>query len=108
MGADKGYGAADFVEACRRAGVTPHVAPNAHARRLRSAIDRRTVRHRGFRTSQVVRRRIEKSFGSLKSFGELKRSRVKGLAGTQLAARLAADAQNLLRMARLEPIAVAP
>jgi transposase len=104
VGADKGYDAADFVAACRRAGVTPHVAPNVHAGRLRSAIDRRTARHRSFRTSQIVRRKIEKIFGWLKTFGGMKRSRVRGLAKTQLAARLAAAAYNLLRIARLKPL----
>jgi transposase len=108
VGADKGYDAVDFVEACRRAGVTPHVAPNFHAGRLRSAIDRRTARHRSFRTSQIVRRKIEKIFGWLKTFGGLRRSRVRGLARTQLAARLAAATYNLLRIARLKPLGAMP
>ena len=44
-GADKGYDTKDFVAAMRRQGVTPHVAQNTKGRR--SAIDRRTTRHRG-------------------------------------------------------------
>jgi transposase len=107
VGADKGYDARDFVAACRQAGITPHVASNVHPGRLCSAIDGRTARHRGYRTSQIVRRRIEQIFGWLKTVGGLKRSRVKGLAKTQLAARLAVAAYDLLRIARLRPLGAA-
>lgn len=104
LGGDKGYDATDFVQACRAAGVTPHVAPNIHRSRKKSAIDQRTLRHGGHRASQIVRRRIETIFGWLKSFGGMKRSRVRGLERTQLAARLAAAAYNLLRLSRLQPL----
>lgn len=106
VGADKGYDATDFVEACRDLGVTPHVAQNIHRGRKRSSIDRRTIRHAGHRASLIVRRRIETIFGWLKSFGGLKRSRVRGLEKTQLAARLAAAAYNLLRISRLKPVEI--
>lgn len=104
VGGDKGYDATDFVQGCRAAGVTPHVAPNIHRSRKKSAIDQRTLRHEGHRVSQIVRRRIETIFGWLKSFGGMKRSRVRGLEKTQLAARLAAAAYNLLRLSRLQPL----
>ena len=100
VAADKGYDTRDFVAACRQLKVTPHVAQNAHRHR-RSAIDQRTVRQRGYRASQVVRRRIETIFGWLKTCGGLRRTRVRGVARTQLAGRLAAAAYNLLRMSRL-------
>lgn len=100
VAADKGYDTRGFVAGCRELGFTPHVAQNAHQHR-RSAIDRRTTRQPGYRVSQVLRRRIEKIFGWLKSFGGLRRTRVRGVARTQLAARLAAAAYNLLRMSRL-------
>lgn len=98
VGSDKGHDAVDFVEVCRCAGVTPRVAPNVRAGSLRSAIDRRTACHRSFRTSQILRRKIEKTFGGPK------RSRVRDLAETRLAARLAAATYNLLRFARLRPL----
>lgn len=52
LGADKGYDTDDFIADVRRLGITPHVAPNVHPRRRRSAIDRRTTRHAGFAISQ--------------------------------------------------------
>jgi len=102
VAADKGYDTKAFVADCRGMNVTPHVSQNAH-RLKRSAIDSRTTRQPGYRASQIVRRRIETIFGWMKTFGGLKRTRVRGVARTQLAARLAAAAYNLLRMSRLLP-----
>jgi len=100
LGADKGYDTRGFVASCRERGVTPHVTQNQHARR-RSAIDRRTTRHRGYRLSQVVRMSIEKIFGSIKTIGGLRRTRFRGKERTQLAATMVAAAYNLLRMSKL-------
>jgi transposase len=100
VAADKSYDTTGFVAECRKLGVTPHVTANAH-RYKRSAIDHRTTRHSGYEVSQVVRRRIESIFGWMKAFGGLRRTRVRGVARTQLQARLAAAAYNLLRMGRL-------
>jgi IS5 family transposase len=100
VGADKAYDTAAFVAECRGLNVTPHVAQNVNPTRG-SAIDERTAGQPGYRASQVVRRRIESIFGWLKSFGGLRRTRVRGVARTQLAARLAAAAYNLLRISRL-------
>jgi transposase len=99
VGADRGYDTRGFVADCRGLNVTPHVTQNVSGRR--SAVDSRTVRHSGYRASQIVRRRIETIFGWMKSFGGLKRTRVRGVAKTQLAARIAAAAYNLLRISRL-------
>jgi hypothetical protein len=52
---------------CRDLGVTPHVAQNNT--RQRSAIDRRTTRHRGHETSLRIRARIEEPFGWIKTVG---------------------------------------
>jgi Transposase DDE domain len=46
LGADKAYDTRDFIQACRRRRVTPHVASN-HTRKGGSAIDGRTTRHAG-------------------------------------------------------------
>jgi IS5 family transposase len=54
VGADRGYDTRDFVERCRGADVTPHVAQFENARRS-SAIDRRTTRHLGYAICQQVR-----------------------------------------------------
>src|SRR3989441_6791014 len=66
VGGDKGYDTADFVAECRNMEVTPHVAQN-DKRRGGSAIDARTTRHAGYRVSQMKRKRIEESFGWLKT-----------------------------------------
>ncbi len=95
VAADKGHDTRCFVAGYQELGFTPHFAQNAH-RRKRSAIDRRTTCQPGHRASQVLRRRIEKISGGLR------RTRVRGVARTQLAARLAAAAYKLLRMSRLE------
>lgn len=99
LGADRGYDTADFVDACRSRGITPHVAQNTSKRR--SAIDGRTTRWRGYATSLVKRRLIEQGFGWCKSVGGLERSRLRGVAKTQLLAHITGAAYNLLRIARL-------
>ena len=53
VGADRGYDTRGFVKECRKMKVTPHVA-----QKQRSAIDRRTTRHEGYRVSQRARKRI--------------------------------------------------
>ena len=100
LGADKGYDTKDFVEDCRHLAVTPHVAQNIQPRRT-SAIDARTVRHRGYLASQRVRKRIEEIWGWMKTVGGFRRTRFRGQQRTELAAYLVGAAYNLLRMARL-------
>ena len=106
VAADKNYDTTGFVAECRKLGVTPHVAVNAHKHK-RSAIDARTTRHDGYEISQIVRRRVEQIFGWMKVFAGLRRTRVRGLAKTQLHARIAAVAYNLLRIGRLNAQAAA-
>jgi transposase len=99
LGADRGYDTADFVDSCRSRGITPHVAQNTSNRR--SAIDGRTTRWPGYAISSVKRRLVEQGFGWIKSVGGLKRSRLRGVAKTQLLAHVSGAAYNLLRIARL-------
>jgi len=99
VAADKGYDARGFVEALRAMNVTPHIA--RHTNKRRSAIDGRTTRHRGYRTSQIIRKRVEEIFGWFKTVGGLRRSRFRGVPRTQLAAYLVGAAYNLLRVTRL-------
>jgi transposase len=65
VAADKAYDTKAFVADCRDLAVTPHVAQNTANRR--SAIDGRTTRHPGHRTSQRTRPRIEEPFGWIKT-----------------------------------------
>ena len=78
LGADKGYDSEGFVTELRVTGVTPHVSPKVHARRLRSAIDGRTTRHPGFTISQRKRKRVEEIFGWGKTIGLLRKLRHRG------------------------------
>jgi transposase len=102
LGADAGYDTADFVQACRERGITPHVAQTRDKRR-RSAVDGRTVRHSGYDVSQRLRKRIEEIFGWAKTIACFRKTRFRGQARTQLAAHLVAAAYNLLRLAKLMP-----
>jgi hypothetical protein len=61
----QGYDTRDFVSDCRARTITPHVARNDD-RHGGSAIDGRTSRHTGYRTSQVIHKRIEEHFGWVK------------------------------------------
>lgn len=100
VGADKGYDTGDFIARCREMNVTPHVAQCETAHR-RSMIDERTTRHGGYYVSQTIRKRIEEIFGWMKTVGNFRRSRLKGIARSQMAAYFAGAAYNLLRMAKL-------
>lgn len=102
LAADKGYDTRDFVAACRALNVTPHVARNL-ARPGGSALDARTVRHRGYALSQWVRKRVEEAFGWMKTIGGLRKTRYRGRERVQMHAYLVAAAYNLLRIARLSP-----
>jgi transposase len=99
LGADRAYDTAAFIDACRSRGITPHVAQNTSKRR--SAIDGRTTRWSGYAISLIKRRLIEQGFGWAKSVGGLRRSRLRGVAKTQLLVHIAGAAYNLLRVALL-------
>jgi hypothetical protein len=79
--------------------VRPHVAQNSSGRR--SAVDRRTTRHRGYALSQQVRKRIEEAFGWIKTVAGLKKTRFRGLARVDLAFTFATAAYNLVRLPKL-------
>lgn len=100
LGGDKGYDTRDFVESCRALKVTPHVAQNL-ARPGGSALDTRTVRHPGYAVSQWIRKRVEETFGWMKTIGGLRRTRYRGRQRVQMHAYLVAAGYNLLRIAKL-------
>lgn len=99
LGADKGYDAADFVMELRELNVTPHVAQNISGRR--SAIDGRTTRHAGYGVSQCIRKRIEESFGWMKTVAGLKKTRHRGILKVGWDFTFAAAAYNLVRLPKL-------
>lgn len=99
LGADRGYDAADFVEELRTLNVRPHVAQNISRRR--SAIDRRTTRHRGYAASLRARKRIEEAFGWIKTVAGLRRTKLRGLDKVDWSFTFAAAAYNLIRLPRL-------
>jgi len=108
VGADKAYDTKDFVAECRNMQVTPHVSQNIK-RSGGSAIDERTTRHDGYAISQKKRKRIEESFGWLKTIALMRKVRHRGLHKVGWVFTFAAAAYNLVRMRNLlaSPVGVA-
>lgn len=100
VGADKAYDTKDFVAECRNLKVTPHVSQNLK-RSGGSAIDGRTTRHDGYAISQKKRKRIEESFGWLKTIALLRKVRHRGIHKVGWIFTFAAAAYNLVRMRNL-------
>jgi transposase len=100
VGADKAYDTKDFVAECRNMNVTPQVAQNTK-RAGGSAIDERTTRHAGYAISQRKRKRIEESFGWLKTIALMRKVRHRGIFKVGWVFTFAAAAYNLVRMRNL-------
>jgi transposase len=105
LGADKAYDVADFVETLRAGKITPHIAINDHVtktgRRRKTSIDRRITRHPGYAVSQCIRKRIEESFGWIKTTAGLAKTRHRGLDRAGWMFTLTAAACNLVRLPKL-------
>ena len=99
LGADKGYDQKELVRGLREHRVTPHIARKVH-----SAIDRRTTCHSGYAISQIKRKRVEEIFGWMKTIGGLRKTRHRGVARVGRTFTFAAAAYNLVRMRNLLPI----
>ena len=99
LGGDKGYDAEDFVNELRSMKVTPHVTQNTNGRR--SAIDGRTTRHRGYAVSLRIRKRIEETFGWIKTVAGQRKTRFKGIDRVGWAFAFSAAAYNLVRLPKL-------
>lgn len=97
MGADKGYDHADFVEAARDLGYTPHIAQNDSNGR-KPHVDGRTTRHEGYSVSLTIRKRIEEIFGWLKTVGGMRKMRVVGQLNTEGYLLFALAGFNMIRM----------
>ena len=105
VGADKAYDTQEFVQSLRILKAVPHVAQNCHGRK--SAIDGRTTRHPGYAVSQRLRKRVEEIFGWMKTVGNLRKTRHRGLDRVGWVFTLTAAAYNLVRMRNLT-VAVSP
>ena len=97
VGADKGYDQARFVQALLSQGIKPHVA----RKKSGSAVDGRTARGKGYAASLKCRKRVEESFGWIKTIGGLRKTRHKGLAKVSGQALFCFAAYNLTRLLNL-------
>jgi hypothetical protein len=84
LAGDKGYDVTDFLKELRARNVTPHIAAQGHktksGKTRKTAIDRRTTRHAGYRVSQKVRKRVEEIFGWTKSSAGAAKTKIRGKA----------------------------
>ncbi len=102
VGADKGYDAQEFIEACLEMKVTPHVAQNTSGRR--SAVPDAIACCPGYAVSQQKRKLIEQGFGWVKTVGRMRQVMVRGLKRVDQMFVLGMAAYNLVRMRSLGQI----
>jgi transposase len=105
LGADKAYDTHALVRELRRMNITPHVAQNNTNRS--SAIDGRTTRAAGYAISQQKRKRVEQSFGWMKTIGLLRKVRFRGREKVGWWMKWAGAAYNLIRLRNLQAEAMA-
>jgi transposase len=105
LGGDKGFDVTEFVGKLRERNITPHITIDAHLTKTgktrKTAIDGRTTRHPGYVVSQRIRKRIEESFGYIKTVAVLRKTRHRGTARVGFMFTLAATAYNLVRIPKL-------
>jgi transposase len=99
VGGDKAYDTREFVQSLRALNAVPHVARNRTGRS--SAIDGRTTRHPGYAISQRLRKRVEEIFGWIKTVGNLRKTRHRGIEQVGWMFTLTAAAYNLVRIRNL-------
>ncbi|MGF6768622.1 hypothetical protein P3T18_001092 [Paraburkholderia sp. GAS199] len=85
---------------CHARNVAPHVA-RIDERSRGSAIDGRTLRHAGYRISQIIRKRIEEHFGWSKTVGRIRQTVYLGIKRVDHHFNLTMVASNLTRMAQM-------
>jgi IS5 family transposase len=100
VGTDKAYDTAAFVASAREIKVTPHVTQNINEHRG-SNIDARTTRHAGYRSSLVIRKRIEEANGWIKEVAGMDRAPFRSLPRMGWMFQFRAAAYNLVRLPRL-------
>lgn len=99
LGADKGYDAAEFIEALQDMKVTPHVAQNKAGRS--SAVPDEIAASAGFAISQQKRKLIEQGFGWGKFIGPIRQVMVRGVKKVGNLFVMSMAAYNLVRMRTL-------
>ena len=102
LGADKGYDAAEFIQALTDMKVVPHVAQNTSNRS--SAVPGHIAATDGYVISQQKRKLIEQGFGWAKFIGPIRQVMVRGLEKVDQLFVLTMTAYNLTRMRTLEQI----
>jgi transposase len=102
VGADKGYDAAEFIDACEKMKVTAHVAQNKSGRN--SAVSDEIAQTPGYAASQKRRKVIEQGFGWAKQIGNIRQVMVRGIKRVDQVFVLAMAAYNLVRMRTLGKI----
>ncbi|MEX3968958.1 IS5 family transposase [Paraburkholderia sp. EG286B] len=102
LGADKGYDAQEFIEACHEMKVTPHVAQNTAGRR--SAVGDTIASSVGYAISQQKRKLIEQGFGWAKTVGRMRQAMVRGLKKVDQMFVLNMAAYNLVRLRSLAQV----
>ena len=99
LGADKGYDAAEFIEALREMKVVPHVAQNKSGRA--SAVPDEIAASKGYAISQQKRKLIEQGFGWSKFIGPIRQVMVRGVKRVDQLFTMTIAAYNLVRMRTL-------
>jgi transposase len=102
LGADKGYDAQEFIDACVAMSVTPHVAQNKSGRQ--SAVPDAIAQSEGYALSQRKRKLIEQGFGWAKTVGGIRQVMVRGIKRVDQMFVLTMAAYNLVRMRTLGEI----
>jgi len=106
LGADKGYPEEKFIGGLRKLGVLPHVAEyEKGSPQWPNWLTTEEREYPGFAISQKKRKLVEKVFGWLKTVAALRQTKFRGRRRVDWIFRFAAAAYNLVRMAKLIPVA---
>ena len=103
VGGDKWFDEAKFIRECRALNIVPHIA--VKDQRGSKLVDGRTTRHKGYRVSLIIRKRIEEIFGWMKELGRLRRVKFRGVAKVRWIYLFVLGIYNLVRMSNLEAAA---
>jgi transposase len=106
LGADKGYDAAEFVQALQDINVTPHIAQNKSGRQ--SAVPDAIAASQGYKHSQQKRKLIEQGFGWAKLIGPIRQVMVRGIKRVDQLFMMTMTVYNLVRMRTLGQIRLEP
>ena len=105
LGADKLYQEEKFIAGLRQRKVIPHVAEYAANEQWPNWLTEEERRHPGFAVSQKKRKLVEKVFGWGKLDSILRQVKVRGVGKVDWFFRLLAAAANVVRLAKLIPVA---